>query len=255
MRDEATAAGPHGARPALGRSTEALPGHGPLPTVSVWGAVGAAVLDLLRNPMPLVLANVVWGVVALVAWTAWLVSPSSGLLASVILAWPAAALGGVAARVVRGDRVGLGTAIRWPLSRTAVPLLALALALVALVACVDLEVAIRQGDLISVALATVAGWSLLALATLACVAWPLLGDPRRIGQGTRDLLRLTLAVALLHGPRALLASTFVGLVLVASAIMVAPLLTVSLGLVALVLCRVVLPLADRMDPIVDQAAS
>ena len=36
-----------------------------------------------------------------------------------------------------------------------------------------------------------------------------------------------------------------------SIILVAPLLTVSLGLVALLLCRLVLPLADAYDPVPD----
>lgn len=210
-----------------------------------------ALRELLEHPVPLLAANVAWAGVVFVALTAWLVSPVAGLIVSVPVAWPAAAMAAVAARVVRGDDVRLADAFRWPLSRPAVPVLGLAATLGLLVASVDIAAALDRGDLLGVAFATVAGWAMVALVLLACVAWPLLGDPRRTPQGTRGLLRLAIAVVLLHTTRVVLTALVVGVVLAASAILVAPLLSVSMCLAALVLCHVVLPLADGVEPIVD----
>jgi hypothetical protein len=216
--------------------------------------VGPAIRDLLEHPIPLIAANVTWALVAVVAWTAWLVSPVVGVAASVLLAWPAAALAAVAGRVVRDAPVGVRDAFRWPLTRAAVPLLGLAATVIALVATVDLAAALDRDDLAGAAFATLAAWALLALGVMACVTWPLVGDPRRAARGTRALVRLATTVAFLHTLRVTLAALGSAVVLAVSAVLVAPLLTVSMGLVALLLCRVVLPLADAYDPPPDEAS-
>ncbi len=213
--------------------------------------VGPAVRDLLEHPIPLIAANVTWAIVAVVAWTAWLVSPAAGITASVLLAWPAAALAGVAGRVVRGVPVGVRDALRWPIPRAAVPLLGLVATVATLVAIVDLVAALDRDDLVGAAFAPLAAWALLALGVVACVTWPLVGDPMRADMGTRALLRLATTVAFVHTLRVLLATLGSAVVLAVSAVLIAPFLTVSMGFVALLLCRVVLPLADAYDPPLD----
>lgn len=224
-------------------TTRAASGTGPGPVV------GPAIRDLLEHPIPLIVANAVWGVLVFVAWTAWLVSPGAGFAATILLAWPAAAVAGVAGRIVRGGPVGIRDALAWPVRRAAIPVLAIVAILVAVVAIVDIGVALERSDLLGAAFATLAGWGLLALGVLACAVWPLLGDPMRSATGTRALLRLAVTVVFLHTARVALAALGCAVVLLVSTILVAPLLTVSLGLVALLLCRVVLPLADAYDPL------
>lgn len=215
----------------------------------VRAAIVPSVRDLLEHPAPLLLANVVWGAIALVAWTAWLVSPVSGLVLTVVLGWPAAVIAMVAARVVRGEPVAALDALRWPLTRGTVPMLALGAVLVVAVALVDVTVGLGRGDVVGLVFATVAGWAVVALVALACVVWPILGDPRRQGLGIRRVVRLAVAVAFLHTLRVTAAGLLAALVIAVSTILVAPVLTVSLSLVALMLCRVVLPLADALDPL------
>lgn len=217
------------------------------------GAVVApTVRDLLEHPIPLIAANVTWAVVAVVAWIAWLVSPVVGFMASVLLAWPAAALAGVAGRVVRGASVGVHDAFRWPVTRAAVLLLGVAAAAAAAIAIVDLAAALARDDLLGAALATIAAWSLVGLGVLACVVWPLVGDPVRVALSTRALLRLAITVAFLHTLRVVLAVLGSAVLITVSAVLIAPLLTVAMGIVALLLCRVVLPLADAHDPRTDE---
>lgn len=221
---------------------------GVAPRKRVPAAVGPAVRDLLEHPVPLIAANVVWALMAVVAWTAWLVSPVAGIMASVLLAWPAAALAAVAGRIVRDAPVGLRDAFRWPIRRAAVPLLGLVATVVAVVAIVDLVAALDRDDPLGAAFATLAAWALVALGVMACVTLPLVGDPMRAAKGTRALLRLATTVTLLHTGRVVLAALGSVVMLGVSAILIAPLLTVSMGFVASLLCRVVVPLADAHDP-------
>lgn len=220
---------------------------GAIPTVTVRNAIGPAVRDLLEHPIPLIAVNVVWGSIALVAWMAALVSPPIAVVVSLLLVWPTAAVARVAARVVRADEVGFLDAFRWQLSRPAVAVLGLVAVLGAVVALVDIRLALALGDAAGIALATAAGWGLVALVVLACVAWPLLGDPSRASLTTRGLARLAVSVALLHTPRVLACVALVALALLVSAVLAAALLSVSVSLVALVLCRVMLPLGDTVE--------
>lgn len=210
-------------------------------------AVVAALRDLLEQPLPLIAANVVWAAVAFIAWIGWLVSPVWGIAVSVVLAWPAVVVATLAARVVRGEPVGLRDAVRWPLSRMAVPLLGLGATLVVVIALVDIAAGLASADALGLALATLAAWGLVALAVVACIAWPLLGDSRRERHGARRILRLAVSVAFLHTLRCAVTTIIVTILLIASAVLVAPLVSVSVSLAALILSRIVLPLADTVD--------
>lgn len=226
----------------MSRTAEARP----LPTVP--GAVAAAIRDLLEHPVPLVLANVAWAAVALVTWLAAMAWLPLGIALAVGLAWPAAAVSGLAARVVRGEEVGVRDALRWPIARPSVPLLGALAVVVAAVLAADLGIALGRGDLLGVALATAAGWGLVALVALCCVAWPLLGDPARRSLGALRLLRLAVAIAVLRTPRIGAATVLTVLLLLVSVILAAAVMTVSVSVAALLLARVVLPLADAVDP-------
>jgi hypothetical protein len=220
---------------------------GALPAVGVTRAAGLAVRDLLDHPVPLVAANVVWGLVAFTAWAAFLVSPVVGVLVAVVMTWPTATVSAVAARVVRGERVGLRDALRWPVRRPAVGLLGLVTVIGVVIGGADIALALARDDLPGVAFATAVAWGLVALCVLACVAWPLIGDPQRIDRRARDLARMAVTVTLLHTPRVLVAAAVIALGCLVSAVLIAALLTVFMSLAALILCRIVLPLADAAE--------
>ena len=219
-----------------------------LPETSIPAATAEAVRDLLDHPGPLILANVAWGAVALIAWLATSIAPALGIAGAVVLAWPAAAVAGVAGRVVRGSDVSLGTAVRWPIRRPATAVLGGLAVLGATVLIVNIQVALGRGDLLGVAFATVAAWGLVALGIVASVAWPLLGDPRRPGLGVTDTLRLAATVTLVRTPRVVGACLLVWCFLVVSAVLAAAILTISVCIAALVLARVILPVADALPP-------
>jgi hypothetical protein len=220
-----------------------------LPQASIPAAATQAVRELLDHPGPLILANVAWGAIAVVAWLGMSIAPLLGIVLAVVLAWPATAVAMVAGRVVRGSDVSLGSAVRWPIRRPAVAVLGALGAMSAVVLIVNIQGALGRGDLLGIAFGTVAAWGLVALGVIASVAWPLLGDPRRAGVGVTETLRMAVMVTLVRTPRILCACLLVWCLLIVSAILAAAILTVSLSIAALFLARVVLPIADTLVPI------
>lgn len=218
------------------------------PTPSVRTAAASAVRDLLAHPLPLVAANVLWGVVAFGAWLAATIAEPLGVLLALLLTWPTATIAAIACRVARGGEPVLRDAFRWPVGRPAVGVLgALALAC-AVVGVVDVQAALARGDLIGIAFATLAGWGLVALGILACVLWPLVGDPARAELGIASLLRLAATIALVRTPRVVVAWLMVGTLLAVSLVLAAAVVTVSVSLAASFLARMMLPLADEIEP-------
>ncbi|MET0772952.1 MAG: hypothetical protein ABWZ82_07700 [Candidatus Limnocylindrales bacterium] len=218
-----------------------------LPATTIRAAVAGAIQALLEHPVPLIAANIAWGAIALTAWLASFVAAPVAIVLAVLLAWPAAALAGVAGRVLRDVDVSLRDALRWPVRRPAVAVLAVLAVLCAVVGVVNIQAALARADLLGVAFATVAAWGLVALGVVASVAWPLVGDPRRDGLGVTGILRLAVMVVLLRTPRIAATCLVVWCFLLVSTVLAAALLTVSVAIAALVLSRVVLPIADALD--------
>lgn len=221
---------------------------GAIPATGLRGAAAQSIRDLAAHPGPLIAANVAWGVVAFGAWLGATIALALGIALALLLAWPAATIARLAGQVVRGEDPLLRDAFRWPLTRPAVAVLGAIGVVCGLVGVVDIGAALGRGDLAGIAFATLAGWGLVALAVLACVAWPLLGDPARADMGTRDVLRLAATIALARTPRILAAWLVVGVLLMVSTVLAAAIITVSVSLSALFLARVVLPLADALAP-------
>jgi hypothetical protein len=211
------------------------------------GAVAGAVRDLLVHPVPLVVANLAWGVIAFGVWLVAFVSLPLATVLSVLLAWPAAVVATVASGVVRGADLSLLDALRWQLRRPAVPLLGALAVLAAVVGVVNLQLAFARDDVVGVAFATITGWGLLALGVVASVAWTVLGDVRHGALGARDVVRLAVAITFVRPPRIVLACAIAWCLLVVSAVLAAALLTVSVALAALLLAHVVLPVADTLE--------
>ena len=92
-----------------------------------------------------------------------------------------------------------------------------------------------------------AGWGLVFLFIGTCAFWPLLLDPMREGDPVRHRLELALAVIFASPGRYVGLTLFVALILIVSTIAFAALVSISVAFVALLLCRYVLPTADRLE--------
>jgi hypothetical protein len=220
---------------------------GALPATGIRGAGAQAIRDVLAHPGPLIASNLVWGVVAFVGWLGATIATPLGIVFALVLVWPTATVATIAGRVVRGEEPVLRDAFRWPFARPAVGVLGGLAVVCALVGVVDLQGALERGDLAGIAFATFVGWGLVALGVLACVVWPLVGDPVRADRSTRDLVRLGVTIALARTPRIVGAWLVVGTLLVVSAVLAAAIVSVSVSVAALILARVVLPIADALD--------
>jgi hypothetical protein len=79
------------------------------------------------------------------------------------------------------------------------------------------------------------------------VAWPVFLDPVRIERPFRDRAALTATLLLVDPVRFGGLGLLVALLLAASVVLTVAVLTVSISFVALIACRAVYPIADRLD--------
>lgn len=236
--DRAARAGGHPSR-------RGLPGLGP--------SVRASLSDYYFHSMRLVPANVVWGawiVAVVLAGFAW---PLGGLLLLPSLALPTAAIFRVAARIVRVAPDGGLRDIGWAYGRAAgrTLLLGAAMSVAALVLATNAATGIGGGTPVGWVVATLAGWGLVALWCGALVAWPLVVDPARAGAPLSARLRLAGALLLVEPVRFGALGVVAAVVSIASIVLTAAILTVSVSFLALLACRTVYPVADRLAPVPD----
>lgn len=214
-------------------------------------AVRAAFTDYYFNSTRLVAANVVWGAGAVAIAFAGFVWPLGGLLLLPLLALPTAAIFRVAATVVRERLDPARGDIAWPYRRAVLRSLgigALATAL-ALVLATNVLSGVTQGTPFGWVIATLAFWGLVALWCGALVAWPLVVDPMRDGSPIGNRLRLAVGLLLVDPIRFGALGVVVAMIVVVSTVLTAAILTVSVAFVALVACRMVYPVADRLQPV------
>jgi uncharacterized membrane protein YesL len=215
--------------------------------------IRSALSDYYFHSMRLVPANVVWGagliLVLLVGFT-W---PPGALVILPFLALPTAGIFHLAARIVRTEPDVGSREILWPYRHAlgSSLLVGSAFALVALVLATNVVVGVGRGDAVGLVLATLAGWGLVALWAGALVTWPLMVDPARAARSLPERLRLAGALLLVAPVRFGALGLIVAVVTVVSTILTAALLTVSVAFVALLACRAVYPVADRLGPALD----
>ena len=212
------------------------------------GAIRAAGTDFLANSWRLVVPNLAWGIglVLLLAgvgisWAAWLLAP--------LLALPTVGVYRVAVLIVREEPVSIsdGFASWRTYGARAIALAALLLAGVAVFAT-NLMTGIGTSGVVGWALATFAGWGLVATAMVASVVWPLLVDPWRASLGLRGVLRLGLMLVIAFPVRFAALTIVLGVLVACSTFAVVVILTMAIGLAALIGSRYVLPAADRFAP-------
>ncbi|MFL5688085.1 MAG: hypothetical protein ACJ77I_03770, partial [Chloroflexota bacterium] len=97
------------------------------------------------------------------------------------------------------------------------------------------------------AFATLAAWGLVASWCLAVVLWPVLVDPERPDRPLTDDLTLALQVIFTEPRRMVRLALVTGLIVIVSVVLTAAILTVSVAFVALLGCRTVYPMVDRLE--------
>jgi hypothetical protein len=211
-------------------------------------ALRTAAEDLYFHGVRLIVANLVWGIGAILTAFALTRSAPIGVLALVAMLPLTVGLMGMATAVVRERTVVMSDftrALRGRLWR----LLVLGVAQFALVtlAVFDLLLGLQLGGFVGLLLSIVAFYTLLAIWVLALVVWPIVADPERLGEPVRSSVRLGALLALAHPVRMGLLALVLGALTLASTILVAAIITFAAAYVALVAAHYVLPSADRLE--------
>lgn len=211
--------------------------------------IRASLTDYYFNSMRLVPANVAWGAGVVLTVLVGLLWPLGALLLLALLALPTAVVFRIAGLVVRGEPwAGLRDVVRSTRAEL-LPTLGLGVAFVAtgLILTTNVLIGLAIAEPPGLMLATLAGWGLVAWWCAAIVVWSLIVDPARATRPLRDRLRLAGALLLTHPVRFGALGLFVALTVIVSTILTAAVLTVSVAFVAVVACRSVYPVADRLE--------
>lgn len=216
-------------------------------------ALRTAFTDFYFNSWRLAPANLVWGLVLILALLA---GPTTllGAVLLVVLPVPAVGVYRMAAVIARGAPASfadfLGGMRR---SGPAAIGTGLGSVLLAVVFATNVVSGFEAGNPIGWFLSGMALWGLVGLAMLLVALFPLLVDPAREALGLRQRLALA-GLAVIGRPGRMLAlSAMVALVLAVSTVMFALLVMVSLAYVALVSSRYVLPLVDALEARLQEA--
>ena len=203
--------------------------------------------DLYYHGVRLVVANIIWGIGALL--TAFLLTRSVlGFVALAAMVPLTAGLMGMATALVR-ERTIVMTDFTRPLRTRFWAVLALGgmqLAMTALVVF-DLLLGIQLGGILGFVLAMVAVYTGLAVWVLASAMWPIVTDPERRADSLRSGMRLGALLVLAHPVRMGLMAVVLAAITLVSAILAAAILTFAAVYVALVAAHFVLPSADRLE--------
>jgi hypothetical protein len=188
-------------------------------------------------------------------WVAIVAVVPIALLAAPLLGIPTAGVFGLAGRIVRGGPVSVGDAMRpWRDAQLAFRAIVLG-ALVgypAIVLGTNVLGGLSVGSPLGWAVATLAGWGLVATWVLAWVAWPVVVDPDAGAAPLTDRLRLTAGVAASEPGLTAATAVLLAVVVAVGLVLVVALLTVAMALAALIATRRVLPVADWLTGVVPE---
>lgn len=203
--------------------------------------------DLYYHGVRLVVANLVWGIGALVTAYAMTRSPI-GILALAGMIPLTAGLMGMATTLVRERSIVMSDFVRairarfWRLFALGVA----QLGIIGLVAF-DLILGLQLGGIVGLVLAVVAFYSALAVWLLALTIWPIVSDPERHREPVRTGVRLGALLVLAHPIRIGLVAIVLAALTVISTILAAAIITFAASYIALVAAHFVLPAADRLE--------
>jgi hypothetical protein len=205
-----------------------------------------AAVDFYYNGWAFLGANLAFGVVLLAALygslyvSPWLVS----LVAALVV--PAAGTMRMATRLRRDGHTDLGDFAE-PLRMGRILLMGLAQLLASVVLAADIAIALSWGSWIGIVLLVGAVYGIVALWALSVVAWPILLDPGRDADSIRGRLRLAVVTVVLEPRRVAVLAVASAAVLGVATLLLAPILTVAVSYVWLLIAGSVLPLVDRVE--------
>jgi uncharacterized membrane protein YesL len=220
------------------------------PRPSVSGTIKAALSDFYFNSIRLVAANVVWGIGFVVVMALAVSAPLVAIPAAILLALPTAGVFRLAALIARDEPASVSDAFDvWRGREHALPVLAAGALMVGalIVLGFNFAVGVLSSQPFWLLIGTLAGWGLVFLFIGIGAFWPLLMDPLRRGEPLKRRLWLSLGVVFYQPLRYLGLCLICAAILIVSTIAFAALLSISLAFVALLLCRYVLPTADRLE--------
>jgi hypothetical protein len=187
-------------------------------------------------------------VLLLVALWFLLTTPPIAIVFLVLLSLPTAGIFRLAALIARDRPVGLIDSLSaWRQFGRRALAVGAAIALIVVVLAVNTLVGATSLNVVGWAFATAAAWGLVIVASAAFALWPLLLDPLREDQSLRSLMTLAGAVVFSAPLRYALLMALVAIILIASTVAFAALISVSVSFVALLTARYVLPAADRLE--------
>ena len=203
-------------------------------------------LDLYYNFSSFIPANVIFGIVLIVAAAAVANTPW-GAVVGIALVPVTASCMALATTLVRDGHTDLGefaAVLRRPWLALGLGVAQLA---VGAVLVVDLLVGAGLGTAIGGVLVVSAVYGLAILWIYAVIAWPIVLDPVRRGDSLASRLRLAAMLLIARPLRMAGLALLVGLFLAVATILVAAIVTFALALAWLVVARSVLPAADRLE--------
>lgn len=222
----------------------------PVPTIGE--ALRAAASDFFFNSWRMVPANALWAAGLVATVLAFLVVPPLGILLSVVLTLPAAGVFKLATIVARGEPVAFSDALEvWTDQPMRLLGIGAAVVISGLVLVTNLLSGAASESPVGWAIATLAGWGLVAGWCWLLCLWPILLDPTTPRRPMASA-RLAALVVLAHPIRIAVLAGVLGLVLVVSAVAFMLLFTVSYAYVALAAARYALPAADRMEAFLEE---
>lgn len=215
---------------------------------SLGGSVRSALVDFYFNSWRLVPANVVWGAMLLLTVFLAYAWPIFALVTLVLLALPTAGVYRLATLIVRDRPAAFGDALEaWRRYLRPALLTGAILSVITVVLGTNLVVGFASNEPLGWGVATLAAWGLLATWIVAVPFWALLLDPLRAEMALPARLRLAAALVVLSPLRYGALLLLVVVLVFASVILFAALITLTVAFVALLSARYTLPAADRLE--------
>jgi hypothetical protein len=210
-------------------------------------ALRTSLTEFYFNSWRLAPANVLWGVVLLVALFA---GPATIVGASllILLALPTVGIYRMAALIARGRPAGFADFVDG-IRRFWLPAIAIAVlgAALVLVFATNVATGFHAEHPVGWFLSAMALWGLVGLAMLLIALWPLLVDPEREERSARQRLLLGGLAVIGRPVRLLVLTVIVAVLLTISTVLFALLIMVAIAYVALVSAHVVLPMVDELE--------
>jgi uncharacterized membrane protein YesL len=215
--------------------------------MSIRAALRQSLRDFYFNSWRLAPANLLWGLVLIVALLAGPISLVGGALL-IALAIPTAGLYRMGALIARDEAASFGDFLR-AMRRfaPAAVLVALAVAILAAALTTNIFVGLQADNPLGWIISAMALWGDVGLVMFLVAFWPIFVDPERDTLTLRQKLALAGLAVIGRPVRVIILTITVVTLLAVSTVLFAMLIIVSVAYVAIMSSRVVLPMIDEVE--------